>query len=166
MFCVALWPSYKNSLDKIYIEIHWPVLSIGIWLHCKLNIYNSFSVCFNSFFFLSFFFSSSFFFFFFFFWGGEPVLVIMLLIWKSSPCNGGSRFPLSLSKWSFTMCLMPNNRKWNVLNAFLNKTFPSFHCKLLVLLLLCFNKKIYYYYFILFVVPSATNISSVSKIGD
>ena len=49
---------------------------------------------------------------------------------KSSPC-GGSRFPLSLSEWSFTICPMPYNRKWNVLSASLNKTFPSF---LLVLL--------------------------------
>ena len=34
----------------------------------------------------------------------------LLLIRKSSPC-GGSRFPLSLSEWSFTICLMPYNRK-------------------------------------------------------
>ena len=34
----------------------------------------------------------------------------LLLIEKSSPC-GGSRFPLSLSEWSFTICLMPYNRK-------------------------------------------------------
>ena len=33
----------------------------------------------------------------------------LLLIGKSSPC--GSRFPLSLSEWSFTICLMPYNRK-------------------------------------------------------
>ena len=30
----------------------------------------------------------------------------LLLIGKSSPC-GGSRFPLSLSEWSFTICLTP-----------------------------------------------------------
>ena len=30
----------------------------------------------------------------------------LLLIGKSSPC-GGSKFPLSLSEWSFTICLMP-----------------------------------------------------------
>ena len=34
----------------------------------------------------------------------------LLLIKKSSPC-GGSRFPLSLSEWSITICLMPYNRK-------------------------------------------------------
>ena len=33
----------------------------------------------------------------------------MLLIGKSSPC-GGSRFPLSLSEWSFTSCVMPYNK--------------------------------------------------------
>ena len=27
----------------------------------------------------------------------------LLLIGKSSPCSGGSGFPLSLSEWSFTM---------------------------------------------------------------
>ena len=34
----------------------------------------------------------------------------MLLIGKSSPC-GGSGFPLSLSEWSFTICMLPYNRK-------------------------------------------------------
>ena len=34
----------------------------------------------------------------------------LLLIGKSSPC-GGSRFPLSLSEWSFTICLTLYNRK-------------------------------------------------------
>ena len=34
----------------------------------------------------------------------------LLLIDKSSLC-GGSRFPLSLSEWSFTMCMTPYNRK-------------------------------------------------------
>ena len=34
----------------------------------------------------------------------------LLLIEKSSPC-GGSGFFLSLSEWSFTICLMPYNRK-------------------------------------------------------
>ena len=33
----------------------------------------------------------------------------LLLIGKSSPC-GGSGFPLSLSDWSFTICLTPYNR--------------------------------------------------------
>ena len=36
----------------------------------------------------------------------EPLLSIE----KSSPC-GGSGFPLSLSEWSFTICLTPYNRK-------------------------------------------------------
>ena len=47
----------------------------------------------------------------------------LLLIGKSSLC-GGSRFPLSLSEWSFTICPTPYNRKWNVLSVSLNKTFP------------------------------------------
>ena len=47
----------------------------------------------------------------------------LLLIGKSSLC--GSRFPLSLSEWSFTICLTPYNRKLNVLSVLLNKTFPS-----------------------------------------
>ena len=50
---------------------------------------------------------------------------LLLLIRKSSPC-GDSGFPLSLSEWSFTICLMPYNCKLNVLSASLNKTFPSF----------------------------------------
>ena len=49
----------------------------------------------------------------------------LLLMEKISQC-GGSGFPLSLSEWSFTICLMPYNRKYNVLSASLNKTFPSF----------------------------------------
>ena len=34
----------------------------------------------------------------------------LLLMGKSSPC-GGSRFPLSLSEWSFTICPTPYNHK-------------------------------------------------------
>ena len=49
----------------------------------------------------------------------------LLLIGKSSPCCG-SGFPLSLSEWSFTICLTPYTRKYNVLSASLNKTVPSF----------------------------------------
>ena len=49
----------------------------------------------------------------------------LLLFGKSSLC-GGSGFPFSLSEWSFTICLMLYNRKYNVLSASLNKTFPSF----------------------------------------
>ena len=45
----------------------------------------------------------------------------LLIMGKSSPC-GGSVFHLSLSEWSFTICLTVNN----VLSASLNKTFPSF----------------------------------------
>ena len=48
----------------------------------------------------------------------------LLLIGKSSPCDG-SGFPLSLSEWSFTICQMPYNRKYNVLSASLNKTYTS-----------------------------------------
>ena len=50
---------------------------------------------------------------------------LLLIIEKSGPC-GGSRFPLSVSEWSFTKCLTPYNRKKNVLSASLNKTFLSF----------------------------------------
>ena len=48
----------------------------------------------------------------------------LVLIGKSSPC-GGSRFPLSLSEWSITICLTPYNVN-KMLSALLNKTFPSF----------------------------------------
>ena len=48
----------------------------------------------------------------------------LLLIGKSSLC-GDSGFPLSLSDWSFTICPTPYNRKYNVLSALLNKTFPT-----------------------------------------
>ena len=37
-------------------------------------------------------------------------LICLLLIGKSS-LYGGSGFPLSLSEWSFTICLTPYNRK-------------------------------------------------------
>ena len=51
----------------------------------------------------------------------------LLLIEKNSPC-GSSGFPLSLSEWSFNICLMPYHRKYNVLIASLNKkTFPLFN---------------------------------------
>ena len=49
----------------------------------------------------------------------------LLLIRKNSLC-GGSGFPLSLSEWSFSICLMPYNPKLNVLSVPLNKTFLSF----------------------------------------
>ena len=48
----------------------------------------------------------------------------LLLIGKSSLC-GGSRFPFSVSEWFLTICLTSYNRKYNVLSASLNKTFPS-----------------------------------------
>ena len=48
-----------------------------------------------------------------------------LLIEKSSPCSGASGFPLSLYKWSFTICPTPYNSITNVLSASLNKMFPS-----------------------------------------
>ena len=52
----------------------------------------------------------------------------LLLIGKSSPCSGGSGFPLSQSEWYFIIiCPTPYNRKLkNVFSASLNKTFPSF----------------------------------------
>ena len=59
----------------------------------------------------------------------------LLLIGKSSLC-GGSRFPLSLSEWSFTICLMPYNHTYNVLSASLNKIFLS--------ILVCLNVTDYF----------------------
>ena len=35
----------------------------------------------------------------------------LLLIGKSSPCSGDSGFSLSLSEWSFTICMTSFNRK-------------------------------------------------------
>ena len=49
----------------------------------------------------------------------------LLLIGNSNP-YGSSGFSLSLSELSFTIYLMPHNRKLNVLSVFLNKIFPSF----------------------------------------
>ena len=47
------------------------------------------------------------------------------IVGKSSQC-GGSRFHLPLFKWSFTICLTPNNHK-NVLSVLFNKLIrPSF----------------------------------------
>ena len=40
----------------------------------------------------------------------------LLLIGMSNPC-GGNGFPLSQSEWSFTICMTPYNRKYNVLSA-------------------------------------------------
>ena len=62
----------------------------------------------------------------------------LLLIGKSSLC-GGSKFPLSLFEWSFTICLMPYNRKYNVLSASLNKNTSFIPVHLLLLLLLLFS---------------------------
>ena len=45
----------------------------------------------------------------------------LLLIENSSPF-GGSRFPFSLSEWSFTICPMPYNRKLNVLSVSIGYT--------------------------------------------
>ena len=42
--------------------------------------------------------------------GMMHIIEPLLLIGKSSPC-GGSRFPLSLSEWSFTICLTPYDCK-------------------------------------------------------
>ena len=54
----------------------------------------------------------------------------LLLIGKSMLC-GGSGFLLWQSEWFFTICLTPDNRKYNVSSASLNKIFPSFlfHCE-------------------------------------
>ena len=58
-----------------------------------------------------------------------------LLIGKSSPC-GSSGFPLWLFEWSFTICLTPYNRKYNVLSASLNKTFPSFLIIIIIIIII------------------------------
>ena len=50
----------------------------------------------------------------------------LLLFRYSSPSSGGSGFPLSLSEWSFTICLTRRNHKLDVFSASLNKPFPSF----------------------------------------
>ena len=48
----------------------------------------------------------------------------LLLIGKSSPC-GGSGFPLSLSEWSFTICLTPYNHFCHYFQASIgNKLLP------------------------------------------
>ena len=61
-------------------------------------------------------------------WDGVCIKDPLLLIEKSSPCSGGSRFPLSLSEWYFTCTVFPTscNHKLNVLRMSLNKIFPSF----------------------------------------
>ena len=43
--------------------------------------------------------------------GIENIKEPFLLLGKSNPCSRGSVFPLSLSEWSFTICLKPCNRK-------------------------------------------------------
>ena len=48
----------------------------------------------------------------------------LMLIWKNSPCSGGSGFPLSLPEWSITICPTPYNCIKNGLSALLNKPFP------------------------------------------
>ena len=63
-------------------------------------------------------------------YGMVHIKELLMLIGKNSPC-GGSRLPLSLFEWSFTICPLTYNRKYNVLSASLNKTFPSFLPKLL-----------------------------------
>ena len=45
----------------------------------------------------------------------------LMLIEKSSLCSGCSRFPTSLSEWSFTICPTAYNDKQNVLSVSLNK---------------------------------------------
>ena len=52
--------------------------------------------------------------------GTMHIKELLLLNGKSSPCDG-SRFPLSLSDWSFTICLTSYNRKLN------NNAFTDMH---------------------------------------
>ena len=54
------------------------------------------------------------------------ILSGMVHIKNPSPCSGDSGFPLSLSKWTSTICPIPYNWIKNVLSLSLNKTFPSF----------------------------------------
>ena len=49
----------------------------------------------------------------------------LLLIGKSGPC-GGSRFPLSLSEWSFTICQTSFNHKENNVEGVIKKNISSF----------------------------------------
>ena len=41
--------------------------------------------------------------------GVVHIKYLLLLIRKSSPCSGSNAFPLSLSEWSFTICMTPLN---------------------------------------------------------
>ena len=43
----------------------------------------------------------------------------LLLIGKNRPYSGSSRFPLSLSEWSFTIGLMPYNLKLKCVEYFI-----------------------------------------------
>ena len=73
----------------------------------------------------------------------------LLLIGKSSLC-GGSGFLFSLSEWSLTICLMPYNRKYNVLSASFNKTFPSFLLHYISVILILSDFVLFFYFVLLF----------------
>ena len=57
----------------------------------------------------------------------EPIMLVR----ENSTCSGGSGFPLSLSEWSFVICLTPYGRKeGNVLfNDALNILFTVIWCR-------------------------------------
>ena len=55
----------------------------------------------------------------------------LLLIEKSSPC-GGSGFPLLLSEWSFTICLMPYNRKIKCVECIVKSNISFLPTKILL----------------------------------
>ena len=47
----------------------------------------------------------------------------LLLIGKCSPC-GGSGFPLSISEWSFTICLTPYDAFLHLMLGFEKLSYP------------------------------------------
>ena len=83
----------SSSLKRIDLKPtahHWDICSIGPVLHdwCNKGRGMCYPVC-----------------------GMVHIKEPLLLIGKSSLCGGSSRFPLSLSEWSFTICLTPYDRK-------------------------------------------------------
>ena len=56
-------------------------------------------------------------------WAGQTHPQSDPLITGNSRPRGSRGFSLSLSEWSFTICLTPWSRKWNVLSTSLNKAW-------------------------------------------
>ena len=59
-------------------------------------------------------------------YGMVHIKELLLIIGMSSPC-GGSKFPISLSELSYTICPTPYNRKKNVLSTSLIKMSCNFY---------------------------------------